>query len=118
LVFWFGLPEIPRRDDFCGHLAGPEPRGIHICDRIDRDTFLLVVREKDRRSVAHSDVVALPVERARIMHLEEKFEDFPEACNPRIERDLDRLGVRAMVAVRCVRHVASGVPHTGGEDTA
>jgi hypothetical protein len=52
------------------------PRTTALGDRFDRDTLLLVVREEDRRSVAHPDVVALPVERARIMYLEEEIEDF------------------------------------------
>jgi hypothetical protein len=117
-VFGFGLPEVSRRNDFGGRLAGPEPGGVDVGDGIDRDALLFVIGEEDRRPVARADVVALPVARARIVDLEEKFQDFPEARNPGIEDDLDRLGVRAMIAIGCVRHVASGVPDAGGEDSA
>src|SRR5476651_1239683 len=118
LVFGFGLPEVSHRDDFGSRLAGPEPRGVDVGDGIDRDALLFVTGEEDRRPVARPDVVALPVARARIVDLEEKLEDFPEARDPRIENDLDRLGVRAVVTVGCVRHVASGVSDAGGEHAA
>ena len=52
-------------------------------------------------------VVALAVLRRRVVDLEEELEQLAIAEARRVEDDLDRLGVRAVVAVGRVRHVAA-----------
>src|SRR4030095_9376031 len=57
-----------------------------------------------------ADIVALAILRRRIVDLEEELEDLPEADPFRIEVDLDRFGVVAVITVRRVRRVAARVP--------
>ena len=94
-------------------LAGPETGCVHVGDRVFGDGLLLIARVEDRGAVAGADVVALPVLRRRIVDLEEEFEDFAEADLLRVEDDLDRLGVRAVIAIGGVRDVAAGVADAG-----
>ena len=58
-------------------------------------------------------IVALAVERGRIVDLEEEFQQLAIADLGGIEDDLDRLGVGAVIAIGGVRHVAAGVADAG-----
>src|SRR6185437_9890086 len=109
LVLRFGFPEIARGCDFSDGLAGPQARGIHIGDRVFGDAFLLVVGVEDRRAVAGADVVALAIHRGRVVDLEKEFQQRAVADARRIEGDLDRFGVGAVVAVRGIGNVAAGI---------
>ena len=70
---------------------------------------LLFVGVEDRRSVAGADIVALTVLGRRIVDLEEELEQVAEGLVLRVEDDLDRLGMRAVVAVGRVGDIAAGV---------
>src|SRR5205085_11682963 len=74
LMLGLGLPERPRRRHLGDHLAGPETRGLDVGDRVLGDTTLLVVEVEDRGAIAQSDVVALAVERRRVVDLEEELQ--------------------------------------------
>src|SRR5690606_39023824 len=63
----------------------------------------------DRRTVRQTDVVALPILRRGIVNLEEKLEQLAIGQLVGIEHDFDCFRVRAVVAVRRVRHVAAGI---------
>src|SRR5215467_1167776 len=72
---------------------------------------------EDRRPILRSDVVALAVERRRIVNHEEYLEDFHERHYVRVERDPDHLGMpgfpRADLRIGRVR----GLPaHVSGLD--
>ena len=62
------------------------------------------------------DVVALAILRRRIVDLEEELEQVAIRQPLRIEDDLDRLGMRAVIAVRRVRHVAAAVADARRDD--
>src|SRR6185369_1280765 len=109
LVLRLGLPERSRGSDLGDDLARPEARRLDVGDRVLGDLLLLVAREVDRRAVARAAVVALAVLRRRVVDLEKELEQLPVRETLRVEDDLDRLGVRAVVAVRRVRDVAAAV---------
>ncbi|VXB37234.1 hypothetical protein CURTO8I2_180079 [Curtobacterium sp. 8I-2] len=116
LVLVLGLPERAGRGDLGDDLAGPDARRIDVGDGVERDLLLLVGRVEDGRTVAATDVVALAVLRRRVVDLEEELQQVPVRDPGRVEDDLDRLGVVAVVAVRRVRHVAAGVADAGADD--
>ena len=103
LVLGLGLPERPGRRDLGDHLARPQAGGLDVGDRVLGDPPLLVAGVEDRRPVAGADVVALPVERGRVVDLEEELQQVPVGDLLRVEDDLDGLGVGAVVAVGRVR---------------
>ncbi len=98
-----GLPERAGGLDLGDDLAGPEARGLDVGDRVLGDPALLVVDVEDRRAVAQADVVPLPVQRRRVVDLEEELEQVAVRGLLRVEDDLDRLGMRPVVAVGRVR---------------
>src|SRR4029453_13068477 len=85
-------------------------------DRVLGDSALFLVEIEDRRAIARPDVVALTVQRRRIVNLEEELEQVSIRDLLGIEDDLDRLGVRAVVAVRRVRDVPARVPDSRRDD--
>src|SRR4029079_11789103 len=95
--------------DFGHDLARPQARGVDVGDGVLSDVLLLIARVEDRRAVARADVVALAITRRRIVDLEEELEQVTEADTRRIEDDLDRFGVRAVVLVGGVGAAAAGV---------
>src|SRR4051794_35208139 len=111
-----GLPERPGRLDLGDNLAGPQPGGVDVRDRLARDPLLLGVEVIDRRAVARADVVALAIPRRRVVDLEEELEDVAVGDLLGVEDDLDRLGVRAVLAVGRVGDVAAGVSDTRRDD--
>src|SRR5438876_569018 len=62
------------------------------------------------RAVARPDVVALTVSRRRVVNLKEELQQPAITDLSWIEDDLDRFGVRAVIAVCRVENVAAGVP--------
>ena len=89
LVIGLGLPELADRLDLGHHFAIPQPRGIHIGDRILGDALLLLVDIIDARPVGEPTIIALAVQRRRIVDLEEEFQDVPVARHCRVEDNLD-----------------------------
>jgi len=77
---------------------------VSLCDAV-----LILVYVENRRPVACTLVVSLPVESRRIVDLEEELKQVAEASLARIEPDLDRFRVCAVVAVRGILDVAAGV---------
>src|SRR6185437_13848366 len=65
--------------------------------------------------IAHAQIVALAVFRAWIVDLEEEFQKLAIADLLRIEIDLDRFGMGAVVAIGRVRHIAAGVADPRGD---
>ena len=116
LVIGLGLPELADRLDLGHHFAIPQPRGIHIGDRILGDALLLLVDIIDARPVGEPTIIALAVQRRRIVDLEEEFQDVPVARHCRVEDNLDPLGMRAVITIRGVRNIAARVTHTGRDD--
>src|SRR5258707_165868 len=80
-------------------LRQPESRDLPT--RVRRGKILL----------ACASVVSLPVGRRRVVDLEEELQQVAEARLTRVEHDLDRFCVRAVVAVRGVLDVAARVPN-------
>jgi hypothetical protein len=116
LVLGLGLPEGADRLHLGDDLARPQSGGVHVRDGVLGDPLLLVVHVVDRRAVAEADVVALAVPGARVVDLEEELQQRAEIGLRRVEEDLDALRVRAVVAVRRVRHVPAGVTDPGRRD--
>src|SRR5262245_13083787 len=109
LVLGFRLPELAGGNDFGDCLARPQTGSIDVGNRVFGDAFLLIARVEDRRAIAGADVVALAVARARVVDLEEEFEQLPVADARRVEEDLDRLGVPRVIAISRVGVAAAGV---------
>src|ERR1700729_973842 len=116
LVLGLGLPERSGGLDFGNDLSGPQAGRVDIGDRVLRDAALLVIDVEDRRAVAGAQVVALTVLRSRVVDLEEELEQVPVGDAVRIEHDLDRLGMRAVVAISRVRNVAPRVANPRADD--
>src|SRR5215216_6005535 len=104
LMLRLGFPEIAGWSDFGDHLARPKPRSIDVGDRVFGNPLLFFAGVEDRRAVARADVVALAVPGRWIMDLEEKFENPPIADRGRIEDNLDRFRVGAVIVVGGVSH--------------
>jgi hypothetical protein len=115
LVLRLGLPEVTRGGHLGHHLAGPQARGVDVGDGVERHAALLVARVEDGRAVAQAHVIALAVLRARVVQLEEELEQLAEADALGVEDDFDGLGVRPVVAVRGIGHIAARVAHAGGK---
>src|SRR4051812_23113735 len=112
----FGLPERPGPLDLCDDLAGPELGAVDVRDRLARDPLLLGVEVVDRRAIAGADVVALAIPRRRVVDLEEELEDVAVGDLLGVEDELDRLRVRAVVAIGRVGNVAAGVSDARRDD--
>jgi len=114
LVLGLGFPEIADRRHFGHHLARPNTRGVDFGYGVVRDVLLFIIGVEDRRAIACADIVALAVACRRIMNLEEEYQQIAVADRLRIEHDLDRLGVAAMIAIGGVGHLTAGVADAGG----
>src|SRR5580693_8990662 len=113
LVLGLGLPERAGRRDLGDHLARPQAGGVDVGDRVLGGLLLRVAEVEDGRPVARPQVVALPVPRRRVVDLEEELQQVPVGDLVRVEGDLDRLGVAAVVPVGGVGHVTAGVTDSG-----
>src|SRR5258708_18301895 len=97
LVVRFRLPEVARWNNFGHDLAWPQAGSIDVGNRVFRDPLLLFAGVEDCRSIAAADVVALAVARARVVDLEEDLEKLPITDARRVEDDLQRFGVVAVI---------------------
>src|SRR3546814_770927 len=113
LVFRLRLPKVSCRRNFRNDALRPQAGRIDIGYRFFGRATLLVTRVEDRGTVARAAVVALTVQRRRIMDLEEKLEQIPIGRLVGVEDDLDRLSVGAMISVGRIRHVATGIADSG-----
>src|SRR5215218_9050462 len=118
LMLGLGLPERPRRRHLRHDLSGPTARGFDVRDRLLRDVALVLVEVEDRRPIARPHVVSLTVQRRWVMNLEEELEQVTVGRLLGIEADLDRLRVRAVVAIGGIRDVAARVPDPCRQDAA
>src|SRR6185312_5515443 len=116
LMLGLRLPEIAGGRNFGGRLAGPKPGRIDVGDGVAGHALLLGAGIENRRAITHADIVALAVARRRIVDLEEELEQLPVAQEPRVEDDLDRFGVGAVVAISGVPDVAAAVADPGRDD--
>jgi hypothetical protein len=73
LVLGFSFPEWPCAGDLGDDLSRPQSRGLDVGDGFLGDTSLLFVEVEDRGTVARTDVVALTVQRRRIVYPEEEL---------------------------------------------
>src|SRR5207342_2359608 len=117
LVLGFGFPEITGRRDFGDRLARPQAGRVDVGDGVQCDALLLGRGVVDRRAVGRTQVIALAVARARVVDLEEEFQQVAIADARGIEHDLDCLGMGAVVAVGGIAHFAAAVTHARTDDT-
>src|SRR3546814_7565818 len=82
-------------------------------DVCSSDLFLLQGGVVDRRAIGRAAVVSLPVLCRGIVDLEKEFEQLPIVELAGIEDDLDRLGMRAVVAIRGIGHIPAGIAQIG-----
>src|ERR687898_2414252 len=111
LMLGLSFPKRPGRRHLGDNPPRPKARRFNVGDRVVGHPVLFLVEIEDRRAIARPDVVALTVPRRRIVDLEEELQQVSIRDPHWVEDDLDRLGVRAVVAVRRVRDVAAGVAH-------
>src|SRR5690606_13560985 len=116
LVLGLGLPERAGGLDRGDGLTRPQSGGVDVGDRVAGDALLLGGEREDRGAITGADVVSLPVQRGRVVDLEEEREDVPVRRLGRVEDDLHRFGVAGVVAVGGVRVIASGVFDARGQD--
>ena len=116
LVLGFGFPERARGREFRYHFARPNTGCVDVRNGFFRDAPLLIAGVEDRRPVAGSAIVALAIERRRIVYLEKEFEQLPVADPARIEKNFDGFRMRAVIAVCRVGYVAAGVSNTRGDN--
>ena len=116
LMLRLGLPEGAGGLQLGHHRAGPATGGVHLGDRALGGLALRLAQPVDARAVGSAAVIALAVRRRRVMDLEEELQQRAVAQPRRVEDDLDRLGMRAVVAVGRVGHVAAAVAHAGRDD--
>ena len=110
LMLGLGFPEGTGGGDCRHHFAGPQAGSIDIGYGIFSDALLSVVHVEDRRPIAGTYVVALPIASGWIVDLEEEFEQRAIARDRRVESDLDRLRMSPVIVVGGVRNVAAGIP--------
>src|SRR5471032_74707 len=112
----FRFPEVAGGRHLGDDLGRPQAGGVDVGDGVDGDALLLVGGVENRRAVAAAEVVTLTVLGARIVDLEEEFQQFAEADHGRVEDDFQRFGVAAVVAVGGVLDVAAAVADAAGDD--
>src|SRR5262245_42450692 len=71
---------------------------------------------EDLRTIRRTEIIALAIHRGGIVDLEEELQKVAIADALRVERDLDGLRVRSMVAIGRVRHIAARVSDTCVDD--
>src|ERR671912_98689 len=110
LVLRLGDPEFAGGRDLRHDPAWPQAGGVDIVDCPECPGTLRLGDIEDLRAIRASDIVALTIQRGRIVDLEEELQKVAIAGTCRVELDLDGLGVRSMVAIRRVRHIPARVP--------
>src|ERR1700691_1650448 len=116
LVLRLGLPELPGGGDLRDDLTRPQTGGLDVGDGLLGDPALLVGRIEDGRAVTQPPIIALTVQCRRIVNLEKEFEDLPVADRLGVKDDFDRFGVRSVIAISCVRHIAARIAYPRGND--
>ena len=112
LVFWLRFPEGTGWSDLRYNLSLPKPGSVYVRDRFVCDPFLFLADVENGRTIALPSIVALTIQRGRVVDLEKEFQKLAVAEFFRVKIDLDRFGMRSVIAVRCVRDVAACVTHT------
>src|SRR6202012_721604 len=114
LMFRFRFPEIACRSDLGHDLSRPEAGCVDVRDPVLGNLFLLIGGVKNWGAIAQAAIISLPVQGGRIVNLEKKFQQFAVAHDLRVENDLDRLGVRAVIAIGGIFHIAAGIADARG----
>src|SRR6185437_16843974 len=68
------------------------------------------------RAIALAEIIALTIERRRVVDLEEELEQIAIRRLLRVEGDFDRFGMCAVISVCRVLDVATRVTHPGRDD--
>src|SRR5215467_9390911 len=114
LVLRLGFPKRTSRCHFGHHPIRPAARGIDIHDGVFCNPLLFVTHVKDSRTIARSDVVALTIQRGRVMNLKEEFQKLPVTELTRIKDNLDCFGVGSVISIGRVGYVSAGIAYTRG----
>ena len=83
------FPERPGRRHLGNDLLRPEARRFNVGDRVVGHPALFLVEIEDRRAIARPDVVALAIQRRRIVDLEEEVPSRSRYDLLGVEDDLD-----------------------------
>src|SRR5690606_3064044 len=105
-----GFPEVARRHHLCDDFSWPQAGSIDLRDQLLGDPLLLFARIEDRGAIARPDIIALPVERRRVVNLEEVLQQIAIGQARGIENDLDRLSVSLVITVCGVGNLAARIP--------
>jgi hypothetical protein len=116
LVVLLSLPERPRRGDLGHDLSRPEAGCVDVRDGVDGGQSLFFTGVEDGRTNVSPDLIALPVQRRRIVDLKEELEQVPVRKGVGVIGNLQRLGVIAQVVVRGARGFPAGVPDSSRDD--
>src|SRR5215472_8393579 len=114
LFFGLSLPEVTGLADLGHDLAGPVARGVDVADRLLGHLALLLAGTEDLRAVTGPDKTFAKV---GSVGQEEELKQIPIGDPLRIEGDLHRLGVAAIVLLGRVVVLAAGPSHAGGYDS-
>ena len=98
-----GLPKLGGGRDLRRNTAWPQAGSVDILDRPERRVALRLRSIEYLRAVRRADIAALSVQRGRIVNLEEEFRQIAIAE----AADKTRFGMRSMVAIGRVRHIAA-----------
>src|SRR5918994_4033537 len=109
LVLRLGLPEFAGGRELRYHAVWPQAGGVGIVDNPECLVMLRLGDIENLRAVRSPDIVALAIQRGRIVNLEEELQKVAIADAFRVELDLDGLGVRSMIAISRVRHITARV---------
>ena len=74
LMLRLSLPEVFNRFNLGSHLSRPDPGGVDIRDGIFRNLLLFFGCVEDGRAIACSNVIALAIQRGRVVDLKEKLQ--------------------------------------------
>ena len=98
-MLWLSFPEIAHRFYFGHDLAWPDPRCVHVRDRVFGNRFLFVIHIVNGGPITASAVVTLAVFRCRVMDLEKELQKRTIAGFRGVKEDLDPFGMGSVVAV-------------------
>ena len=108
-MFRLGLPKISDRFDFGHDFSGPQARRLHIRYRVQSDLPLILLHIVDRRTIAETPIIALPIGCGRIVNLKEEFQQVAIGYHRRIKDDLDPFGMRSMIAIGRIGYVPTSI---------
>ena len=116
LIVLLSLPERPCRGDLGHDLSRPEAGCFDVRDGIDSGQSLFFIGVEDGRTDVSPDLIALPVQRRRIVDLKEELEQIPVRKGVGVIDDLHRLGVIAEVVVGGARGLPAGISDSSRDD--